>query len=94
VSKSYIKGYRFEIRVKRKLEKEGYFVVRSAGSHGPPDLVAIGPLGTIHFIECKVNKDDLTEEERKKLEELAMRYSAKAWLAFREGRKVKFWKIA
>ena len=36
----YEKGIRFERRCKKKLELEGYTVIRSAGSHGPFDLVA------------------------------------------------------
>lgn len=35
------KGTDFELRVKADLESKGWFVVRSAGSHGPADLVAV-----------------------------------------------------
>ena len=41
MNKQYIKGRDFEYRVKEHYEKEGYFVVRSAGSKGIADLVAI-----------------------------------------------------
>lgn len=37
---SYRKGARLEYWVKQKLEKNGYYVVRSAGSHGVADLIA------------------------------------------------------
>ena len=36
---NYSKGANFERRVKRYLESCGYYVVRSAGSHGVLDLV-------------------------------------------------------
>ena len=38
----------------RDLEAQGYFVVRSAGSHGPCDLVALGPAG-ISLVQCKLD---------------------------------------
>ena len=37
----YKKGARYEYYVKQLLEEEGYLVVRTAGSHGPFDLIAI-----------------------------------------------------
>jgi hypothetical protein len=37
----YIKGRRLEYKVKKELEKNGYIVIRSAGSHSPFDLVAL-----------------------------------------------------
>jgi hypothetical protein len=39
MSKQYIKGRFFEYRVKKKLEKEGCIVLRTAGSHGLFDLI-------------------------------------------------------
>lgn len=38
---NYEKGRAYEYRVKKKLEDEGWTVLRSAGSHGFADLVAI-----------------------------------------------------
>lgn len=37
----YERGRNKEYQVKGKLEKRGYFVIRSAGSHSPCDLVAV-----------------------------------------------------
>jgi hypothetical protein len=37
----YRRGWRFEAKVRRKLRECGYFVIRSAGSKTPFDLVAI-----------------------------------------------------
>ena len=36
----YRRGVRAEYLLKKKLESDGYYVVRSAGSHGAADLVA------------------------------------------------------
>jgi len=51
----YRSGYRFELAVKKYLEKHGWYVVRSAGSHGAVDLVAIRN-GTVLLIQCKLRK--------------------------------------
>lgn len=37
----YQNGTRFELRVKKQLEEDGYLVVRSAGSKGRVDLIAM-----------------------------------------------------
>jgi Holliday junction resolvase len=37
----YAVGRRLEWRVRRLLEEQGYFVVRSAGSRGRADLIAV-----------------------------------------------------
>lgn len=42
---AYEKGRRYEHKIKRMYEADGCFVMRSAGSHGPADLVVIGPQG-------------------------------------------------
>lgn len=52
MGRSYEKGRRFEYLVKEKLEQAGYMVIRSAGSHSPFDLVAVGK-EDIMFIQCK-----------------------------------------
>ena len=53
---NYNRGRNLEYLIKDKLEKEGYFVTRSAGSHGV-DLVAMhqsSPLcPKVKFISCK-----------------------------------------
>ncbi len=52
---SYSKGYYREQLVKKKLEKEGYQVFRSAGSKGPWDLIAVKDL-YIGFIQVTSEK--------------------------------------
>jgi len=40
-NKNYVKGYKIELMAKKELEDSGHFVVRSSGSHGIIDLIAI-----------------------------------------------------
>ena len=51
-NKNYIKGYNKELKAKHELEAEGYIVIRSAGSHGACDLVAID-INFIRLIQLK-----------------------------------------
>jgi len=52
----YQKGRRLEYRVKELLEREGYFVIRSSGSHTPVDIVAINESEVV-LIQCCTKKD-------------------------------------
>lgn len=62
---NYAKGRAREYRTKKKLESQGYIVIRSAGSHSPIDLVAIHPeFKQIVFIQCKPRKFSKKEEQR------------------------------
>jgi Holliday junction resolvase len=47
------RGLDFERRVAEILRERGWYVTRSAGSHGDCDLIAISP-HEIAFIECKL----------------------------------------
>ena len=38
---SYLKGRRYEYQVAQLLQREGWQVMRTAGSHGPFDLIAL-----------------------------------------------------
>jgi len=54
MEKIYKRGRDKEYRVKRKMEKEGYIVLRTAGSHGFADLIAVHPVKkVIKFVQCK-----------------------------------------
>jgi len=60
-NKNYVSGRRKEYRIKKKLEKEGWIVIRSAGSHSFADLIAImraKPFETmkVRFIQVKPKK--------------------------------------
>jgi len=85
VNKNYNNGARRERRIMKKLEKEGWFCIRSAGSHSPIDIIAIKrfyefstiPKGTIinnsgtiiRFIQSK-KTGYLTPMERAEKEKL------------------------
>jgi Holliday junction resolvase len=47
----YHKGRRFEYQFKKWLEEKGYLVLRTAGSHGFADLIAIGKQGEVIFFQ-------------------------------------------
>ena len=59
---AYQKGRNFENYIARKLEDK-YYVVRSAGSKGAFDLVAISN-GSVYGIQCKKNNYIAADELR------------------------------
>jgi len=85
---SYAKGRRFEYRAKEKLEKAGFYVMRSAGSHGVFDLLAVKP-GVVLGVQCKEN-GRLTKAEFKEIMTTAERYGITPILAYKENRTVVF----
>jgi Holliday junction resolvase len=50
---NYRRGRAKEYRLKKKYEKEGFIVLRTSGSHGFADLIAINEKGEIIFIQAK-----------------------------------------
>lgn len=73
----YRKGYIFERELKIKLEKEGWYVIRSGGSK-KPDIIA-AKNGKIIVIECKSSKDKkvyIEEEEVENLRKVAENFRA------------------
>lgn len=63
-NKNYQNGRAKEYRIKKRFENAGYTVLRSAGSHGFADLVAVRN-EEIVFIQCK--PDSMSEEKRKEI---------------------------
>ncbi len=51
-NKNYLAGRRFEWKVRKVLEAQGWTVMRTAGSKGPVDLIAVQP-GRVQFVQCK-----------------------------------------
>lgn len=51
---NYAVGRRFEYERMKAYRLLGATVLRTAGSHGPFDIIAIYPNGYAHFIQCKV----------------------------------------
>ncbi len=73
-NKNYVKGVRKERRIKHELERDGFIVLRTAGSHGFADLIAIDKeTNIIRFIQCK--PDNFSPGEVAKLKEEHSRYN-------------------
>lgn len=107
---SYHKGYRFERRVKRYLEEEGWTVFRQ-GKSSFPDLICLKATNTvcslmdrecyrktteIQLVECKVDRSGITNDERRRLKELAESIGVECFgvFAYRKGRKIRFETVA
>jgi hypothetical protein len=52
-NKNYLAGRRLEYKIKKEWEKQGFIVLRTAGSHGPFDLVAYRMHHPVVMIQCK-----------------------------------------
>jgi hypothetical protein len=76
----YKKGKRYERIARKKLESEGFYVINSAGSKGPFDLVAINE-SEIKMIQVKSNQI-ITPKERKEMASVVVPSIAKKeiWL--------------
>jgi len=87
----YRKGAKFEWELKGMLEREGFAVVRSAGSHGV-DLIA-GRRGEIYAFECKsTSKESLyiSRDNILKLLIFSERFGARPYIAVKIKRDVLF----
>ena len=85
--RNYANGARLERDAKDQLETDGYWCVRSAGSKGVVDVLAMKP-GQMLMVQAK--KDGVCPPaERAALLELASRFEALPLVAFRD-RGVKY----
>lgn len=68
---NYERGRNYEYRCKKKLEADGWTVLRTAGSHGAADLVCYlpqwHPSFPVQFVQCKLSP---TKADRDKIERL------------------------
>jgi Holliday junction resolvase len=85
----YVAGRTFEYKVKKQLEDEGYFCVRSAGSKGQVDIIAVAPDGFCFFIQCSRAKKNKAECTR--LYELAHSHSAGPVVAYPDRFEWLYW---
>ena len=53
---NYRRGVETERKIMAILEEAGYVAVRTAGSHGPVDVIGIGPTG-VRCIQAKRSKE-------------------------------------
>lgn len=86
---NYKRGTAIEYRIKTMLELKGWFVVRSAGSKGVLDLIAVNKKGEIFALQAKRTKAKTIpwssyKEEILVLEEFAREFGSPKM-------KVEFW---
>lgn len=55
-NKNYLRGVRYERKLKKEYEAAGWTALRTAGSHGVADLIVISQGGDVEFIQAKVVK--------------------------------------
>ena len=98
-NRNYVKGRNFEYRIIKWLRNKGYYVIRSYGSKGTFDLVAVPPtnsrLSKALLVQAKFsgkNKLQVTADEKARLANEARRYKAFCCLVFNEKRKLK-WRL-
>lgn len=83
---NYRRGADFERRIARYYLKMGYFVIRSAGSHSPIDLVAL-KAGEVELVQCKID-GVLSVAGRQQLQELTRDTGCQVLLISRKDRKL------
>ncbi|MEM2173105.1 MAG: restriction endonuclease [Thermoproteota archaeon] len=86
MNRRYLSGYRFEQRVRKLFEKNGFTVFRSAGSK-QIDLIAV-KCGHVFLIECRKDEACFSRNDLGKLRRLAERTGLRVILASRKNRKV------
>ena len=87
----YRKGARFEIVVKNILLEDDWLAIRSAGSHGIVDVIAIKQ-DIKWLIQCRTN-GSLSGEERNELVALAKKHNVTPILAYKAKEGVIFEEI-
>jgi len=90
MNKNYKNGAAREYRIMKKLEQEGWFCIRSAGSHSPIDIIAMMPIAEhIKHLDKKAEKEKWDKEDWQKAQEQAdklsiMRPNQDLYLSFDE----------
>lgn len=70
----YQRGYAVERTIRKTLEELGFYVVRSAGSKGVADLVALYPTMPCILIQVKSGKAKLSADELGKFQSICTTY--------------------
>jgi len=73
---NYARGRSAEYKTMIILKKQGYVCARSAGSHGPADIMAASPARKRFMIQVKKGKAQPTPEEREELIAFARAFTA------------------
>ena len=82
----YSVGANFERKLVKTLEADGYFCIRSAGSHSPVDVASF-KLGEVKLWQSQI-QPYFPPAKREQLIEVARENNFQAWLAYREKRKL------
>jgi len=70
MNKNYKNGAAREYRIMKKLEQEGWFCIRSAGSHSPIDIIAMMPIAEhIKHLVKKAEKEKWDNKDWDKAQE-------------------------
>jgi len=76
MNRNYKSGAAREYRIMKKLEKEGWFCIRSAGSHSPIDIIAMMPtVEHLKLLDKKAEKEKWGNEEWQKAQEQANKFN-------------------
>ena len=80
MNSNYLKGYRFERRVKQLLEDKGYIVFRQ-GKSAFPDLLVFGN-DDFMMVECKYGQHPaISKEELNRFKQISEQTTAKLLIA-------------
>jgi Holliday junction resolvase len=77
-NRAYRRGRSAEYRAIARLRRLNFLCIRSAGSHGPADLIAASPDRERFVIQVKSGKAKATGQERIELKFVASRFDATA----------------
>lgn len=98
MNRNYLRGYRFEIRVLKSLEKLGYSVIRSGKSKFPDSFAS--KIGHLFWIECKTRKKMpnnveklLSAEEYSKAIGMIKDTDIPFYLFYRIGKRIRIYPI-
>jgi len=76
MNRNYKNGAAREYRIMKKLEKEGWFCIRSAGSHSPIDIIAMMPIAEhLKLLDKKAEKEKWGNEEWQRAQEQANKFN-------------------
>jgi len=87
-NRNYVKGYQFERRVRSYFENKGFFVIRSAGSKGIFDIIAINKKHVVG-VQCKVD-GRITKAQANSIAQIGKEFGILPILAYRDGKKLLF----
>lgn len=82
-------GANFELQIMAHLKQRGYDVLRSSGSRGAVDVVAIGDRHIL-MVQAKITNPVIAPVERKAVRAIAARADAVPLVAYRDNGKVLF----